>query len=434
MTKATDPSRDHSPDDLPEGYDETLAHKARSLMSAGAVLTRAECLLDRALGPGLEHVSVDPEALDPAVDEIERLIRERWGDLVLPFNSVWRRFEAGGHDRFAGQAASRQWADVREMGRAAFDMALVTGFLGISAPGAWAFADAFAAERYRGADGLAIAGLSMISSGLFSGVPLDPLRADAGQLARLDTPEIETALQVEAGSGRIDCEARARGLRRLGEAANLRDDLFAREDDPRPGGLFDLLFEEGLAGPLTAGRILEVLADGLAPVFAGGLDLGAIPLGDTYRHGALSGEGIDPQTAGLLPLHGRLQRLVVDLAEPLVWAGIEISGLEELTAQSDPVAVSLLLDTGVMRPRVGEGDLSEPDISAPVVVEMRGLSVALFDRLASRLRVRFEAEPAEMPLAGLLEGGIRHAAGKIALEKRATAAPALLFAGADTLL
>ncbi|MDJ0930007.1 MAG: DUF1688 family protein [Breoghania sp.] len=106
---------------------------------------------------------------------------------------------------------------------------------------------------------------------------------------------------------------------------------------------------------MSAECVLEVLVDGLAPVFAGGPELGGIPLDDTCRFDIVSGEGIDPDTVGLLPLHSRLQRLVADLAEPLVWAGVEIQGLERLTAQSDAVVAGLLLDTGLVRLRGGKG-------------------------------------------------------------------------------
>ncbi|MEI2386231.1 DUF1688 family protein [Breoghania sp. JC706] len=423
-------------DDLPEGYDEALAHEARQLMTSAAVRRRADLLFRRALGQGLDHVAVDMSALDPAADRVAALIQERWPDLALPFHSLWRRFEAGGHDRFAGLANARQWADVREMGRAAFDMALVSGFLGIVAPTDWGYDDGISQERYGGEEGLAIASLAMIASGLFSGVPGDPLRADAGQLVRISTDEIASGLQVGAGAdaGLMDCAGRAEALRRLGEAVGLRDDLFSREDDPRPGGLFDLLFDEGLSGPLSAQRILDVVADGLVPVFAGGPQLGGIPLGDTHHHPAVAGEGTAPATEGLLPLHSRLQRLVTDLAEPLVWAGVEIVGLETLTACSDPQAVGLLFDLALLK-RIGPAvTQTEPDIGDALVVESRGLTVALFDRLAAKVRERLGVTEEEMPLAGLLEGGMRYAAGKIALEKRDSAAPALLFAGADRLL
>ncbi|PTW62498.1 uncharacterized protein DUF1688 [Breoghania corrubedonensis] len=403
-------------------------------MTGVAVRSRAELLFEKAQGSGLEHVALDMAALDPAADRIAALIRERWPDLVLPFHSLWRRFEAGGHDRFAGLAGTRQWAGVREMGRAAVDMALVSGFVGITAPPDWAFGEGLTAERYHGADGLAIASLAMIAGGVFSGVPRDPLRADAGQLVRIASSEIAAGLQVEPGSNRIDCDGRAEDLRRLGEAVGLREDLFAREDDPRPGGLFDLLFDEGLSKPLPAARILEVLADGLAPVFAGGLELGGIPLGDTHRHPAVTGKGITPDTQGLLPLHTRLQRLVTDLAEPMVWAGIEVVELETLTAQSDPVAIGLLLDTGILSLRTPHEKETSPDTGTAASVELRGLAVALCDRLAEKLRNRLGAGDEELPLVGLLEGGMRYAAGKIALEKRGSAAPVLLFAGADRLL
>ena len=117
-----------------------------------------------------------------------------------------------------------------------------------------------------------------------------------------------------------------------------------------------------------------------------------------------------------------------------MWAGVEIAGLEALSAQSDPVAVGLLLDTGLLALRDPGSAAASPDIGAALSVELRGLTVALFDRLAAKLRARLEVEEEEMPLAGLLEGGMRYAAGKIALEKHGNAAPALLFAGADGLL
>lgn len=417
-----------------DGYDAEKARKAGTLLTLDAVRERCARMLELAEDGKLTHVSVDLAALAPAADRIVAHIRARWPDLVLPFHSVWRRFEAGGHDRFADLAGYRQWSDVREMGRAAFDMALVAGFLGHTAPPRWAYAEGVTAERYRDAEGLAVAGLAMIASGLLSGVPMDPLRADAGQLARLGPDEVAAALQMPPDNTVIDIEARMHVLRRLGEAVNLRDDLFAREDDPRPGGLFDLLFEEGLGAPLEAARIFEVLIDGLAPVFAGGAELGGIPLGDTWRCEVAARQGDDPETAALLPFHSRIQRLVPDLAEPLVWAGVEIVGLEALTAQSDETAASLLIDTGVVSLRDETGEAELPPLSSPATIELRAVTVALFDRLAPLLRERLGVDADEMPLAGLLEGGIRQASGEIALEKRGEAARNRRFAGSDALL
>ncbi|WP_321499540.1 DUF1688 family protein [Breoghania sp.] len=419
--------------DLPIDYDDALAHKARILMTPHAVRARANLLLDKALEGELSHVAVDIGALDPLSDSLAARIRAEWPDLALPFHSVWRRFEAGGHDRFAGLAASRQWPDVREMGRAAFDMALVAGFIGPAAPDGWGFADALTGERYPGADGLAIASLSMIASGLFSGQPLDPLRADAGQLVRVSEDEIAAGLQIDPDNPAMDCAPLARVLRRLGEAVGLRDDVFAQKDDPRPGGVFDLLFEEGLEGALGASRVMELLCDGLAIVQVGGPALGGIPLGDTATHPSLRGEGIEEGTETFMPFHARLQRLVPDLVEPLVWAGVEISGLEDLTINSDAPAAALLLDAGVVTLCDGPPQGGVIALDAPQAVELRAVTVALFDRLAEKLRLRFEVRAEEMPLAGLLEGAIRHAAGKIALEKRGTLVPMIQFGAPDGL-
>ncbi|WP_319772686.1 DUF1688 family protein [Breoghania sp.] len=419
--------------DLPIDYDDALAHKARILMTPHAVRARANLLLDKALGGELSHVAVDVRALDPLSESLAALIRTKWPDQVLPFHSVWRRFEAGGHDRFAGLAASRKWRDVREMGRAAFDMALVAGFIGTVAPAGWGFADGMAAERYPGADGLAVASLSMIASGLFSGKPLDPLRADAGQLVRVSVDEIAAGLQIGPGKPAMDCTPLAHILQHLGEAVGLRDDLFAHNDDPRPGGLFDLLFEEGLEGAVGASRVMDLLCEGLSMVQVEGPALGGIPLGDTAKHPALRGEGVEEGTETFMPFHARLQRLVPDLVEPLVWAGVEITGLEDLTVGSDAAAVELLLDAGVVTLCDGPLQGGVIALDAPQAVELRAVTVALFDRLAEKLRMQLETNAEEMPLAGLLEGAIRYAAGKIALEKRGSLAPMIQFGAPDGL-
>lgn len=430
-----DPRKDSPPTvaDAAPDYDEAAAHEARALLTAGTVRQRAAQLLDHALAGDLVHARVSEDRLAPAARQIAGMMREQWPDLALPFHSVWRRFEAGEQDRFAELAGYRQWSDVREMGRAAFDMALVAAHIGCVAAPEWSYAEGTTDERYAGAEGLAVASLAMIASGLFSGVPLDPLRADAGQLARLSEAELAAGLQVAPGNALSDVGARALSLRRLGEATALRDDLFAREDDPRPGGLFDVLFEDGLGGPVEADRILDLLIDGLGPISAGGLQLGGVPLGDTYRHEVLS-DGAADDTAGLLPLLTRMQRIVADLTEPLVWAGTEVVGLERLAGRSDAVSVGLMIDTGVLHPLNLDvaGELAE--VSHPGIVELRGVTIALLDRLADLVRAEFGSDAAEMPLAGVLEGGIRYAAKKIALEKRGTTLPPLRFAGAGTLL
>jgi hypothetical protein len=71
--------------------------------------------------------------------------------------------------------------------------------------------------------------------------------------------------------------------------------------------------------------------------------------------------------------------------------------------------------------------MSEP------VVEWRALTIALLDRLASRVRERLGKTAEEFPLARVLEGGSWAAGREIARERRPGGAPTLTVISDGTL-
>jgi hypothetical protein len=141
-----------------------------------------------------------------------------------------------------------------------------------------------------------------------------------------------------------------------------------------------------------------------------------VPLGDTWRHPLIGGEGV---TAGLVPFHKLSQWLSYSLIEPLEAAGVPVTDVDGLTGLPEYRNGGLFVDTGVLA-------LCDPDtagaantVDSPLVVEWRALTVALLDRIAPLVRERLGLALADFPLARVLEGGTWAAGRRLAAERRA---------------
>ena len=407
---------------------------ASELLSAAAVRQRCAAMFDLGLAGKLEHFTLDMARLDALAEQVAEMLSETAGENGAPFYASWRSFEAGGHDRWSMLGAYRQWQDVREMGRAAFDLAFVTAILGVDPGSDWRYHEAATGEDHTGADGLAIASLAMFAGGLFSAKTSDPLRADATILARLSDEEIASGLQHGPENPVAGFEGRCNLLRRLGEAVVLRDDLFATTDDPRPGGMFDLLFDEGQKAPLAAGRILDVVLDGLVPIWPDRVAIDDIPLGDTWAHPALTQDAVPTDGAVLVPFHTMAQKLGLSLVEPLIWAGVDVADFNDLAGLADLEHGGLFVDAGVILPRDAKALSNQHDAGALFVVEWRALTVTLLDQLADKVRASAELDAEQLPLACIMQGGTLLLARKIALEKRGNDRPSLGLASDGTVI
>lgn len=395
---------------------------ALSLLSAAAVRARADRLLEIGLAGELRHFAVDLLKLPAVAGRVIALTRHRYPDLAVPLHSRWRHFEAGGVDRWDMLASARGFDDVRQMGRAAFDLAIVSCLTDAAAGAGWTYMEDATGLPLARSEGLAVATLAMFASGFFSANPADPLRADAHALMRLDEQELAEGFKSDAANPLAALSGRVALLTRLGEATGLRPDLFATRDEPRPGGLFDILYDEGQDGPVPASRILDLLLDGLGPVWPGRIELEGVGLGDTWRHAGL----VTPDaTSGLVPLHTLSQWMAWSLIEPLAWAGVEVSELDGLTGLAEHRNGGLFLDAGVLTLRDPAEAARTHAVDSELVVEWRALTVALLDRLADQVRMELEASPEELPLGCILEGGTWAAGREIAREKREDGTPPL---------
>ena len=397
------------------------AEAARSLLSAGAVRKRAHEMLAAGLKAKLSHLTVDLTRLPACADFVATVIRKNYPSLDVPFHARWRHFVVGGRDLWAERAAATRWPDAAKA-RAEFDLAIVSVLLDAGAGMGWHYHDAATGAEIGRSEGLALASLRMFEAGTFSSDPRDPLRADAGRLAKLTADDIARGFQVTGDNPLVGLEGRAALLARLGAAVAASPTVFGMADTPRPGGLYDLLAGEANGSVLPAPRILAALLDHLGAIWPGRLTLGGVSLGDTWRHPAIRRADV---TDGLIPFHKLSQWLSYSLIEPLQWSGIEVTDIDGLTGLAEYRNGGLFVDSGVLTLRDPAQLTCAHDAGSELVVEWRALTVALLDGLAATMRKRLNMDAVTLPLAKVLEGGTWAAGRAIAREKRPDGTPPL---------
>jgi hypothetical protein len=150
--------------------------------------------------------------------------------------------------------------------------------------------------------------------------------------------------------------------------------------------------------------------------------VGGVNLGDVWRHSQISGPGL---TAGLVPFHKLSQWLTYSLIEPMLAAGITVTGVDELTGLAEYRNGGLLLDLELLTPKHDTVLTHTYPPEAEIIVEWRALTVALLDRLAVAVRDHVGVSAESYPLAKILEGGTWRAGRRIAREKRPDGSPPL---------
>ena len=393
---------------------------AMSLLSAQAVRTRAQYLLALGLEDRLPHFRVDLSKIDATADRVIAITRSTYPSLNIPFHSRWRHFVVDRVDRFAAIEKAARWPNEEAKARASFDLAMISVFLDAGAGTQWSYLDKTSGRRISRSEGLALASLDMFASGTFSTLPTDPLRVDAAALADLSVEALNRGLQVTIDNPLVGIEGRAALLRALGSLACDNPAVFARKDTPRPGGLFDYFGTQTSDSTIAAPEILSALLHQLGPIWPSRMTLSGVPLGDCWRHPAMT---TSDATNELLPIHKLSQWLAYSLIEPLQHAGFTVTDIDGLTGLAEYRNGGLFIDAGVLALRDPNEAMRSHEVGSTLVVEWRALTVALLDRLGDAIRNKMNTSPNELPLAKILEGGTWAAGRAIARERRADGSP-----------
>jgi len=373
----------------------------RDLLSAAAVRERAHEMLDLAVAGDVEGWTVDLDRLPATADLVASVTRERFPTLDIPFHARWRHFVAGAPALSEGDPADRA--------RAAFEFAILSVLLDAGAGPGWRYVDPRSGRTFNRSEGLAVASQRMVETGALN------------EIANLETETLARGFQVSEENPLLGLDGRAALLRRLGAQIRARPDLFV---GGRLGGLYDVLAARADEGTLPASAILELLLDALGPIWADRLVIEGLPLGDCWRHPAIRR---DDASDGLVPLHKLSQWLAYSLIEPLQEAGIDVIDIDGLTGLAEYRNGGLFVDISVLQ-LVHPADVARThNVSDPLIVAWRAMTVALLDRLAPLVREQLGVTAADFPLARMLEGGSWVAGRRIAAERRDGGGPPFII-------
>ena len=387
-----------------------------ALQSPAAIRSRCVNIATAVTDDRSRHFRIDRDRLDDVAARVAAVTRRRYPDLVIPYHSRWRHFEAGGINRKAELDALLAGRSATEAARAHIDLAVVSVLLDAGAGPAWGYVERATGQRFTRSEGLGVASFRAFLAGAFSSSPDDPCRVDAAALAGIDAATLAQWLQAGPDNPLVGLEGRAAVLQRLAVAMQRNGSTFA--GSARPGALFDAVTAHGQHRSVGAAALLGAVLDGMNSIWLTGNTIDGVALGDVWRHPLAGGTGA---TTGWVPFHKLSQWLTYSLFEPFEWAGIEITARDDLTGLPEYRNGGLLLDSGVLTLRHAADAQAALEVGSELVVEWRALTVALLDELAPRVRRQLGAP--DLPFACILEGGTWAAGREMAAELRGGTPP-----------
>ena len=286
------------------------------------------------------NFSIDRSRLDAVADRVAALTLRRFPDLVIPYHSRWRHFEAGGVDRKAEMDAALSGRSAADVARARFDLTVVSVLLDAGAGPSWHYVehrklpsaalpqaapdellamldqsarrtappsalaaapDAAAAlaeaspdqpsaadpalaqsGTYSRSEGLGVASFRAFMAGAFSSKSGEPWRADATALRQVDATALRAMFQSSNSNPMVGMEGRAALLSRMGTVLQNEAQLSGHE--ARPGLIYDRLTANGVRTTVSASQVLGEVLRTLSGIWPSGSKVQGLPAGDVWPH------------------------------------------------------------------------------------------------------------------------------------------------------
>ncbi len=366
---------------------------------------------------GHSYFQINPEKLQPTINYVLAVIKNKYPDLNIPFHSRWGHFRAGNIDRAAILDKKITHLDKLEKARIKLDLVITSVLLDAGAGSAWNYFEKSLDKSFNRSEGLGVASFYLFLDGQLSS-DRKTLQADAAGLKALSADDIRKYFQVSQKNPLLGVEGRVHLLNNLGEAVKNKK-IFSHG---RPGNILDYLIEKfGTVVPATA--ILRAVLDGFGPIWPSRLSASGINLGDVWYHSNVASGELD----SLIPLHKLSQWMTYSLIEPLLEAGLEVTGVEHLTGLAEYRNGGLLIDSGLLEVKNPLDTQKEWPADSDFIIEWRALTIYFLDIIGAEVQKALGKTAAEFPLAKVLEGGTWWAGRNLAKEKRSSGDPPVLI-------
>lgn len=390
------------------------------LQDLRTIRRQAQRLLELARKNQLQYFAVDEQQFPATVDFTCAVIMDNYPSLDIPYHSRWRHFAAGGIDRIKELQKKLSALPAKEQGKLLCELVIISVFLDAGAGKNWRYQEKQSDQLLSRSEGLAVASLELYLAGAFSSDAKQPWRVDGKRLQAFTHSELKKGFQVDSDNPLEGLDGRLNLLNRLGETIQQKKHYFGEE--ARLGDFYLHLIADSAHQPIPAESIFQSVLSAFSDIWPKRLSFAGAPLGDVWIHPALKNE---QKGSEYIPFHKLSQWLTYSLIEPLQWTGFSVNHIDLLTGLPEYRNGGLLVDMGLLRAKPADllARAHPPDSEA--IVEWRGLTLALLDELAERIRQRFRLEATELSLAKILQGGTWEAGRKIAAQKRDGGAPPL---------
>jgi Protein of unknown function (DUF1688) len=379
-----------------------------------AIRDRATQLYELAQQDQLADFQLDPDRWEAVTDYVEQVTRQAYPDLVIPFHSRWRHFPA---DRLATVCGGLSGID---RVKAQIDLVIPSVLLDAGAGDQWTYVDT-SGQSWQRSQGLAVASLELFEQGLFSAA--GDRETDGQGLRNVTLAQLAAGLQVSDRNPLPGLAGRLALLHRLGDVLLSQPLQFG--PTARLGNLLDdWLVMAAPTQSLSAATMLHTLLATFGEIWPSRHQVAGVNLGDVWTHPQLP-IAFPDEAVAYVPFHKLSQWLTYSLLEPLQELGLNITEIDRLTGLAEYRNGGLFLDLGLLRLRDATIAAVPQPPQAAVMVEWRGLTIALLDQLADRLRQRWGMDARQLPLVKVLQGGTWAAGRAIALERRADGSPPL---------
>jgi hypothetical protein len=384
------------------------------LLSPKAIRDSAKRVYDYAQA-GKSFFRINADKLPSTTKYVLEVINKNYPDLKIPFHSRWGHFRVGGVDRTKALDYKLAELNTAERARIKLDLVIPSVLLDAGAGAAWSYNESQTERTYSRSEGLGVASFHMFLAGVFAGDKRS-LRTDAKGLKSVTVEDLKNYFQVNEGNPLLGVEGRVQLLNNLADA--LQNKVIFK--DQRPGNILDYLISRyGETIPATG--VLRAVLDGLGPIWPGRLSAQGINLGDIWKHSQLSSKELD----SLVAIHKLSQWMTYSLIEPIMEAGVQVTGVENLTGLAEYRNGGLLIDSGLLEMKDPKNLEQKWAPDSDLVIEWRALTVYFLDLIGAEVQKALNKTPADFPLAKVLEGGTWWAGRFIAKGKRANGDPPL---------